>query len=208
MTDTTPGETRRWFGDAADGWADLVTRVTEADLDRPALGEWTVRDLIGHTTRAFTTIETYLADPPGPDAVWLPSAAAYFRTALAGADHGEVAARGREAGVALGADPVAEAIGRARAVVELVEGTPDSAPLMTRFGAMLLVDYLPTRAFELTVHGLDLARALGRAPTDGLRRSAPAALALAAALASEDAAAAALLALTGRGLLPKGFSVL
>lgn len=93
-------------------------------------------------------------------------------------------------------------------VVALVEGTPDSAPLQTRFGAMRLGDYLGSRAFELTVHGLDLACALGVEPTTGLRHSAPRALALVAAIASEDAAAAALLALTGRGTLPTGFSVL
>lgn len=208
MTETTAGPTRRWFEEAAGGWAELLERVGEDDLERPGLGEWSVRDLIGHTTRAFATIAAYLSDPPDPDAVWLPDAAAYFRTALHGADHAGVAARGREAGEALGADPVAAALAEAGSVVELVRSTPDSAPLQTRFGAMRLKDYLGTRAFELTVHGLDLARALDTEPTAGLRRSAPPALALAVALASEDAAAAALLSLTGRGALPNGFSVL
>lgn len=208
MTETTVGSARRWFDDAAGGWAELLMRVTESDLERPGLGEWSVRDLIGHTTRAFSTIEAYLREPPGPDAVWLPDAAAYFRTALSGADHASVAARGREAGAGLGADPVQAALEAANSVVRLVRSTPDSAPLLTRFGAMRLGDYLSTRAFELTVHGLDLARAIHTEPTAGLRRSAPPALALAVALASEDAAAAALLSLTGRGVLPNGFSVL
>jgi hypothetical protein len=32
-------------------------------LGRPGLGVWTVRDLVGHTCRALTTVEAYAARP-------------------------------------------------------------------------------------------------------------------------------------------------
>jgi hypothetical protein len=73
---------------------------------------------------------------------------------------------------------------------------------------MRISDYLPTRVFELVVHTADLAVALGVAaePPPG-----PAALAL--ALVSDLAvaggqAATVLLATTGRGGLPSGFTLL
>lgn len=44
-------------------------------------------------------------------------------------------------------------------VLSLVDGWSDDAPVAMAAGAMALVDYLPTRTFELAVHSLDLARA-------------------------------------------------
>lgn len=75
-------------------------------------------------------------------------------------------------------------------------------------GGMRLADYLPTRTFELVVHTLDLASALGLdvAPP---RDAAALALHLVADLAATgDHAGALLLAATGRTPLPDGFSVL
>ena len=80
--------------------------------------------------------------------------------------------------------------------------------MTTPFGTMTLTAYLPTRAFELTVHGLDLARAVEVAPCTDLALAARAALSLVAALATTDQAVSALLALTGRHGLPEGFSLL
>ena len=72
-------------------------------------------------------------------------------------------------------------------------------------GGMRLADYLPTRTFELVVHGLDLARALGE-PLDVPARPAAEALSLVAGLAvTRGQAGALLLAATGR---TTGFSVL
>ena len=72
---------------------------------------------------------------------------------------------------------------------------------------MRLTAYLPTRTFELAVHGADIAAATGLAVT-----FPPAVLAEAAALAARTAVelgsgAAVLAALTGRAALPPGFSV-
>jgi len=205
---------RTWFGTAARGFREVVGGLREKRWDDPGLGEWDVRSLLGHTTRAFLTLETYLgaaADahpggsaPPGPG-----SAADYFRAARQGlADPAQVVARGREAGRALGDRPARAALEIAARVTELVDRTPDDAPVATPVGPMRLVDYLPTRAFELTVHGIDLARATGvGVPTD-LEVCAGAAVTLAVELADPAGAVEVLSAVTGREPLPEGFSVL
>jgi hypothetical protein len=74
-------------------------------------------------------------------------------------------------------------------------------------GGMRLVTWLPTRTFELAVHSLDIAAATG-VPAD----LPVTVLADAAALAARIAAATGngrtiLSALTGRGALPDGYSV-
>ena len=79
--------------------------------------------------------------------------------------------------------------------------------LTTIAGGMRLEEYLRTRTFELVVHGLDLGEASGIAPA-----FAQEALVDATTLAAEVAALTGrapelLLAVTGRGALPEGFSV-
>lgn len=201
---------RGWFDRAADGLLEASRGLGPADLERPGLGVWTVRDLIGHASRSFVTLESYLAAPAKPDAPTLVTPADYYAAAMgsvAGTNPDEVAQRGRDAGRALGDDP-AGALGELTARVrELVAATPDDAPVATPFGTMTLASYLPTRGFELTVHGLDLCRAVDTTPAPGLVASSPAALAFAVALAGPDQAATALMALTGRGPLPEGFNL-
>ena len=72
---------------------------------------------------------------------------------------------------------------------------------------MRLIDYLPTRIFELVIHGLDLASAIGvaneppGAPTEVT-------LHLLSDLASESGKPADLiLPVTGRRSLPEGFNL-
>jgi hypothetical protein len=165
-----------------------------------------VRDLVGHTSRSLLTVETYLARPAG--AVEVTSAVGYFRAVRAAAADPAVAARGRDAGAALGADPevaVAEIGARVSRLVETQDGTE----LMTTIaGGMRLGDYLPTRTFELAVHTADLASALG-APLDVPATAAAQALEMVADLAvAGGLAGPLLLAATGRPGLPAGYSVL
>ena len=85
--------------------------------------------------------------------------------------------------MALGEDPPA-AIGElATRVLAVVAATPDEAPVRTYAGVAQLGTYLPTRTFELTVHTLDLATALGQDPPAILQEPIAACLALAAAVA-------------------------
>ena len=199
---------REWFGAGAAGFRELVAGTDAGRLGEPGLGDWDVRALLGHTTRAFLTVEAYLALEPAEGPV-LEDPADYFRAAAAAlADPAQVNRRGVEAGAALGSDPLSAAREIADRVARLVETTPDDAPVSTPVGRMRLVDYLPARAFELTVHGLDLARATGQPVAAPLVEAAPEAIRLCAQIAEAGDRVEILLALTGRGGLPAAYSVL
>lgn len=174
-------ESRRAFADAAE-WFVRTTALVGDRWDRPGLGEWDVRALVGHASRALLTVETYLAAPA--EAVEITSPVAYYRATKAASASPAVAARGRDAGTALGTDPraaVAEIAARVR---------------------------LPTRTFELAVHTADLATALGL-PPDVPALAAAQALELVASLAvAEGIAGPLLLAVTGRPGPAGAFSVL
>jgi hypothetical protein len=68
--------------------------------------------------------------------------------------------RGRQIGAALGREPTEAVRIIAARVIPLVERATDDAVVGTPWGGMRLIDYLPTRVFELSVHTLDLAAAL------------------------------------------------
>lgn len=195
----------RAFADAAEWFVGTAASVGDRWTDR-GLGEWDVRSLVGHTSRALLTVETYLARPA--ETVEVGSAAEYYGATKAIASSPDVAARGRDAGDALGPDPAAAVAEIAARVVPLVLARDGSEVIATIAGGMRLRDYLPTRTFELVVHTADLATALG-VPPDLPPTAATQALELAAQLAvAEGVAAPLLLAATGRQGLPDGFSVL
>jgi hypothetical protein len=195
---------------SAASWFLQVAAHAEGRLDEAGLGAWNVRDLLGHTSRALATIESYLeADAARDIEVDLVDAAAYYRATQAALADGEaVTQRGRAAGVALGEDPLAALQGLATRVLERVRSAPEHAVMATPFGVMTLEGYLPTRIVELTVHTCDLAAALdldAAVPTD----AAAASFAVLGALAAgQGSAAPALLALTGRRPLPPGYSLM
>src|SRR4051795_9747404 len=197
-------DSRRAFRDAAEGFVRTAALVGDR-WERPGLGEWDVRALVGHTSRSLLTVESYLARP-APD-VAVPTPVAYYLATSAVAAGPAVAERGRDAGAALGADPAAAVAGIAARVLPLV-GERDGTELVTTLaGGMRLADYLPTRTFELAVHTCDLAVALGE-PMNVPQPAAAEALALVSELAVGDGTACPLLlAATGRGM-PDGFSVL
>ncbi|MFP5346637.1 MAG: maleylpyruvate isomerase N-terminal domain-containing protein [Actinomycetes bacterium] len=197
-------DSRRAFRDGALWFVGMAALVGER-WDRPGLGEWDVRALVGHTSRSLLTVEAYLARPA--PAAELPSPADYFRATRAVAAGPAVAARGREAGAALGADPAAAVAEIADRVLALLARCDGTELVTTVAGGMRLADYLPTRTFELAVHTADLAAALGL-PLDVPETSAAQALCVVADLAVADGhSGALLLATTGRSGLPAGFSV-
>jgi hypothetical protein len=198
-------DSRRAFTDAANWFVQTAALVGDR-WQQPGLGEWDVRALVGHTSRSLLTVEEYVARPAA--GVEVASAADYFRAIRAAAAGPAVAARGRDAGTALGTDPAAAVARLATRVLALVD-TRDGTELVTTIaGGMRLADYLPTRTFELAVHTLDLATALD-APPDVPATAAAQALHLVADLAVTDGRAGPLLlAATGRPGLPAGFSVL
>jgi uncharacterized protein (TIGR03083 family) len=197
-------ESRRAFHDAADWYVATAGLVGER-WDEVGLGEWSVRDLVGHTSRSFLTVETYLARPA--EAIELQTAGDYLRAARVIARGTEVAQRGRDAGTGLGEDPAAAVSVIGERVRRLVDGCDGTEPVTTIVGGMRLADYLPTRTFELAVHTADLALALGE-PVAVPRSAAAQALAIVGDLALEDGTAGLLLLqATGRPL-PAGFTVL
>lgn len=100
-----------------------------------------------------------------------------------------------------------EAVAR---VVPVLAGTPDDASVTTPWGRMTLAGYLPTRAFELTAHtlDLDLARASDQSPPAATLETLEPTLTLARAVASPQQRLSLLLAATGREHLDPGFTVL
>jgi len=196
---------RRAFTDAAQ-WFVRTAALVGDRWNRPGLGEWDVRALTGHTSRSLVTVETYLARPAA--AVEVASATDYFRAVRVAAAEAAVAARGRDAGMALGSDPAAAVAEIAARVLALVAAQDGTELVTTIAGGMRLGDYLPTRTFELAVHTADLAMALG-VPLDVPATAAAQALQIVADLAVADGLAGPLLlTATGRPGPAAGFSVL
>jgi uncharacterized protein (TIGR03083 family) len=157
--------------EAAESFAGLVSELPP-DLSGPGLGDWDLRALVGHTSRSLVTVLEYLHKPA--PAVDLGHSADYVMASAPVTPDPGVTERGIAAGAALGVDPLASV----RRLVELVTAELDGADpeqrLATYAGGMRLRDYLPTRTFELVVHGLDIAHAVsvGWAPAPDALRSA------------------------------------
>ncbi|WP_199424022.1 maleylpyruvate isomerase N-terminal domain-containing protein [Actinotalea solisilvae] len=199
-------EARGVVAEAA-AWFVATAALVGDRWSHPGLGEWDVRALVGHTSRSLLTIEAYLATPAA--SVDVPTTVEYYRATRAIAAGPDVAQRGRDAGAALGADPAAAVATIAARVLPLLDRTDGTELVTTVAGGMRLADYVPTRTFELVVHTLDLAAALGE-PAEPPARPAAQALRLVADLAAgaPDLAGPLLLAATGRRGLPDGFTVL
>jgi uncharacterized protein (TIGR03083 family) len=142
----------------------VLRSLDDADLTRSTRCDaWDVRGLTGHLIRDVDRILAYLAEPapsdPDKDEV-----SYWFNDPVVDA-----------AGVAQSATETADRYGTLAALVEgfattwraAVEAARAAGPdrvIVTRWGAALRMDdYIPTRVLEMTVHGLDLADALGRA---------------------------------------------
>lgn len=197
---------RGWFETACAGVLGVVDDIGPEQLDLPGLGEWDVRSLLGHTSRALVTLVDYTGREPAPGTGRTSTAGYYAAARALPSGDAAVAERGRAAGRALGEDPWSAVREAAERALRVVRGSADDVAVLTPFGTLALVDYLPTRALELTVHGLDLARATGREPPAELVEACVPAVALCARIRPEDSPRV-LLALTGRTVLPPGFSL-
>ncbi|MFC7528239.1 maleylpyruvate isomerase N-terminal domain-containing protein [Actinoplanes sp. GCM10030250] len=204
---------RRTYRSAAIAFADLVSRIPAERLDGPGLGEWTLRDLLGHTaSSALRQVPVVLAEQA--PMLMLTGPEGYFATVRKAPPELVTAAvsastdDARDTGKALGAEPVQVISGMIGQATSALAVAGDDDLIATPAGGMRVRDWLPTRTFELVVHGSDAASAAGL-PID----FDPEVLAESAALAARIAVAVgdglpALRALTGRTPLPDGFSVL
>lgn len=189
---------------AGDHAVSVVAQVPDDRWDTPALGTWTVRTLVGHIGRSFTTVIDYSARPAEQVDV-TDSAQYYLVIAPMLTDPAQIDARAEQAGLTLGEHPL-DTLRDLQQRANAVLGTQDSV-ITTIAGGMHLSDYLPTRIFELGLHSVDLARAIGVSEAlppvvaDGI-------LALSLEVARRRGDSHALMcALTGRGSLPGGYSV-
>lgn len=149
------------FVATAEAFAALVETIPDDAWQRPGLGVWDVRALVGHTLRAVTTVIDYL--PNRVQRADLDSAADYVAAGfrLAGSLDDQVAERGVQAGRELGDDP-AQAVGNKLDELNTALGELTGDPIIgTRLGAMRVSVYLDTRIIELVIHGSDIAAALG-----------------------------------------------
>ena len=182
-------------------------KVKPEQWDTPALGVWTVRDLVGHASRSITRVEEF--GTRRAESVDIASATHHYRRSLRQpSDDERVAQRGREAGLALGDDPLATMNADWARSEPILDATGEDTVIAYDNGGIRFGDYLETRVFELTVHTLDLANAIGVA-VEPSREAMGITLQLLASLALESGRGAPLaLSGTGRGPLPQGYSVL
>jgi uncharacterized protein (TIGR03083 family) len=200
--------TRGTFASAASAFAKLVHRIPEPKWDDPGLGDWDVRSLVGHTSRSLITVSTYLRttaereDLAGPAEYYV-----YARDFASKAGAQAVTERGRQAGRDLGSDPAAAIDHLVAQALNDLNAVDD--PLIAVIGGVgiRLSSYLPTRTFEMAVHGLDIGRATGvdfAMPEEVLVEAAVLATRVGVALGQGETVLA---ALTGRIALPAAFSV-
>jgi uncharacterized protein (TIGR03083 family) len=196
------------FASAARSFAGLVREIPAEAWDGPGLGEWDLRALVGHASRSLVTVSTYLQQPAETEDITTPHE--YYVMVNPSAlrlDPAAVVERGRQAGRDLGDDPAAKVDELVSRVLDELSDAGD--PLVTVIGGagIRLHTYLPTRTFELAVHGLDIARAIDISftlPADVLEEATVLAARIAAASGQGETV---LLALTGRAELPPSFSV-
>jgi uncharacterized protein (TIGR03083 family) len=196
------------FASAARSFAALVHDIPGDRWDGPGLGEWDLRSLVGHASRSLITVSTYLAHAAEREDITTPQEYyARVNPAALGLAPAGIVERGRQAGRDLGDDPAAT-------VDELVSRVLDELseagnPLIQVIGGagIRLHTYLPTRTFELAVHGLDIARAVDISfamPPDVVQEATGLAARIAVA---EGYGETVLMALTGRAELPPSFSI-
>jgi hypothetical protein len=204
---------RETYLSSAAAYAALLERIPVGRWAGPGLGEWTLRDLVGHTVGAgLSEVRSVLASTA--DRVDIDSPEGYY--ALAGTVAPEVYAAAvaastdaaRRDGESLGDEPGVAVRSLIAEVTALLADVADDDVVVTAGGGMRVAAWLPTRILELTVHGHDTAAAAGVAFSPDVE-----AVAAAAALAARIGVAmgegdTVLRALTGRAVLPAGFSVL
>ena len=197
---------REAYLESAEFFAGLVDGVDIDAWEEPALGQWTVRDLAGHTYRSISTVVGYSEKPAARVDVASPTA--WILNVLEHANPGRIAEMGRSAGLEIMDNPSMMVRGFLNMARERVESLDDGFILATPQGGMRLIDYLPLRTMELVIHGADLAQALKvevAPPAAGMQAALQVLSGVAVAQGQGTMLAR---ALTGRAALPDNFNLL
>ena len=197
---------REAYLESAEFFAGLVDGVDIESWEEPALGQWTVRDLAGHTYRSISTVVGY-SEKPAPQ-VDVESTTQWILNVRQNANPGRVAELGRSAGLEIMDSPTMMVRGFLSMARDRVNDLDDDFILATPQGGMRLIDYLQLRTMELVIHGGDLAQALGvgaNPPASGMQVALQVLTGVAVAEGRGPALAN---ALTGRTALPANYNLL
>ena len=160
--------TRVAFARSARWCAKVVQDIKPTDWSRPGLGEWTVRDLVGHLSLNcryvldLLDVDLTTEQRRGPFAFW--------NAALAGPKEvldRSIAQAAPPAAESLGDDPPSTFQAIVDAGIDLVARSPDGR--LVRSGgtnSLALIDYLPSRVVEFVAHGMELCLAIDRSAAD------------------------------------------
>jgi hypothetical protein len=195
------------FTQAATFFVESVAKIGPRQWDDSALDVWSVRDLVGHTSRSISRVAEFAVQPA--DKIDVASAAQHYHVSLAPDDIDETIAQGgRDAALTLGDDPAATVRASLDAVVLVLTGVSEGTTIAYTNGGIRLEHYLQTRVLELVIHTLDLLAAIND-NTQPPREALLSTLHLLADLAADSGFGGQLALLaTGRGIIPDRFSVL
>jgi uncharacterized protein (TIGR03083 family) len=143
----------------------VVESLVEEDFDRPTrLPAWTIRELLAHLWIEVRAISECLDRLPPAQATI--DAIDYWRSYDPDAEGGPIADEAKELAASVGsAAELAAGWGETwRRAVQVATMHDGNRPVFEDGLALTLNDFLITRVIEATVHGLDLARALGLPP--------------------------------------------
>ena len=197
---------REAYLESAEFFAQLVDGVDVDGWEGHALGQWTLRDLAGHTYRSISTVVGY-SEKPAPK-VDVESSTQWILNVRQNANPDRVAELGRSAGLEIMDNPTMMVRGFLSMARDKVNELDDDFILATPQGGMRLIDYLQLRIMELVIHGSDFARALGveaEPPANGVQVALQVLTGVAVAEGRGPDLAN---ALTGRTALPIGYNLL
>ncbi|WP_257161145.1 maleylpyruvate isomerase N-terminal domain-containing protein [Corynebacterium cystitidis] len=199
-------DSRTWLNAATGGLLEILPDLN-SHLDQPGIGDWSVRALLGHTSRAYLLIEHFLNQADGMTGLpELESAGVYYRVARhIATDPQHDFERGPGAGQKLGEDPEATIREIIERVLRRLDRTASTALVDTGSGTINIETYIDTRAFEISMHTIDLARASDQPIPQRTLSTLDNCLALATDIATEDEKLDLLLAATGRQPLSTTF---
>jgi len=157
------GPVRAAFSSSARDFTSVVSQISERGVDwnTQLPSGWTLRTVVGHTSRALRTPGRYLETGAGRD-IDTVHPFDYFRGMTS--DYSKVEAivrRAEQSGADLGNDLAASVSDLASSAIASVGAAADDAPVATPSGVMSLLSYLPSRIFVLTTDTADLASTFG-----------------------------------------------